>query len=108
MARADLHDGTFLLREVDGALRGDYALRFSIPQGEQVWTLGWGEFGPVSDFAGKGLRTFEFQARSWFNDHIDDFRIWGYQADRGFDDIPLRFDVPPELERLLEGPPSAG
>ena len=63
MVEAELHDGTFLLRDGGGELQGNYALRFSTPDGEQVWTLGWGVFGPVSDFAGKGLSVFEFQAQ---------------------------------------------
>jgi hypothetical protein len=90
---------------VDGELQGDYALRFSIPEGEQVWTGGWGVFGPVGEFAGKGLRFFECQARTWFENHMYDFRMSSYEADRGFDDIPLRFEVSPALERVLEGPP---
>ena len=35
---------------------------------------------------------------------MDDFRVWRYETDRGFDDIPLSFDVSQELERLIEGP----
>ena len=103
MVEAELHDGTFLLRGVYGELQADYALRFSVPEGEQVWTIGWGVFGPVDEFAGDGLRVFEFQARSWFDDHLYDFRIWEYDADRAFDDSHSGSKSSPTSSALSKG-----
>jgi hypothetical protein len=41
---------------------------------------------------------------AWFEDHIDDFRMWNYEADCEFEDIPLRFKVSPELVGAIARP----
>lgn len=100
---ARLHDGTLLLRERDdGELVGDFSLRLTTPEGDETWTLGWGEFGPVAEYAGKGLSFFESQMRSWFDDHMYDLRERELVADRGYGDLSIRFDVPPELRQFID------
>jgi hypothetical protein len=99
---AHLKEATFALRMRDGDLEGDLRLRVVTPEGSELWDLGWGNFGPVDAYAGKGMSCFEFQARSWFDDHVFDLAMRNLVPDRGFDEVPLRFDVPDDLRRLLD------
>jgi hypothetical protein len=57
------------------------------PEGEEIWTLGPGLFGPLQDFAGKGLHFFEFQMRAWFDDHMGALEMRGLVPDRGYDEL---------------------
>jgi hypothetical protein len=104
MRIARLHEGALVLREwPDGQLAGDFRLRLTTPDGDESWTLGPGLFGHVSDFAGKGLAFFEFQMRSWFDDHMRDLAERGLVADRGYDDLPVGYDVPAPLRTIIDG-----
>ena len=51
---------------------GDFRLRLSTPEGEETWTFGPGVFGFGRRVRRQGLGFFEFQLRSWFEDHIPD------------------------------------
>ena len=86
---------------------GDFRLRLSTPEGEETWTLGPGLFGSVDEFAGKGLAFFEFQLRSWFEDHIPDPDRAPAGPDRAYDEFPVSHDVPADLLRIVEGDPPA-
>jgi hypothetical protein len=104
MRLARLHEGALVLREWhDGQLVGDFRLRLTTPEGEESWTLGPGLFGPVSDFAGQGLSFFEFQMRSWFDDHMRDLAERGLVADRDYDDLAVGYDVPTSLRKTIDG-----
>ena len=67
------------------------------PDGDELWGLGISVFGPAVEYAGKGLSYFDVQMRSWFEDHMYDLA-----PDRGYDELPIGYDVPPELRRLIE------
>jgi hypothetical protein len=104
MRVARLHEAALVLREWhDGQLAGDFRLRLTTPEGEESWTLGPGLFGPVSEFAGKGLSVFEFQMRSWFDDHMTDLAERGLVADREYDDLSVGYDVPTSLRKTIDG-----
>ena len=100
---AHLHELTLVLwRWPDGRLAGDLRLRLTMPTGEETRTLGPGLFGPVDEYAGKGLACFDLQARSWFDDHLSDLAEGGLTADRGFDELTLGYDVPEDVWRIIE------
>ena len=104
MRVARLLEGTLVLREWhDGQLAGDFRLRLTTPAGEESWTLGPGLFGPVSEFAGKGLSFFEVQMLTWFDDHMYDLTERRLVADRSYDELPVGYDVPAALRQIIEG-----
>jgi hypothetical protein len=103
MRLARLHEGALVLREWhDGQLAGDFRLRLTTPEGEESWTLGPGRFGPVGEFAGKGLSVFEFQMRSWFDDHMTDLAERGLVADRDYDLLSVGYHVPTSLRKTID------
>ena len=51
----------------------------------------------------EGLSIFEFQMRSWFDDHMRDLAERGLVADRGYDDLPVGYDVPAPLRTSIDG-----
>jgi hypothetical protein len=104
MGIANLREGSLVLwRWHDGQLAGDFRLPLTMPEGDEDWTLGPGILGPVEQFAGRGLSIFEVQMRSWFDDHMSDLAERGHGPDRTYDDLPVGYDVPADLLRILEG-----
>ena len=69
--------------------------------------IGPGWFGAVDELAGKGLAFFEFQLRSWLEDHIPDPDQVPAGPDRAYDELPVSDDVPADLLRIVEGDPPA-
>ena len=71
--------------------------------------LGPGLFGPLCRAdAGRGLAGFDVQMRSWFDDHVSDLAERELIPDRAYGDLPVSYDVQPEVRRVIEGEPQPG
>jgi hypothetical protein len=101
---AELLEGVFKLRAHEsGRLDADFVLTLRTPEGVEHWGFDWGLQDVVID--GTEGRTprerLDFFMRSLFDDHMYDLGMRGLRPDRGYDDVPIRLEIPIELEERL-------
>jgi hypothetical protein len=97
---AELREAVFKLRVSDGGrVDADFVLTLRTPGGVEHWDFGWSLHGVVLEPArGRSLREmFDPFMRSLFDDHMYDLTQSGLAPDRGYDELPIRLEVPSGL-----------
>jgi hypothetical protein len=92
----ELCEGVFKLRVAeDGRVDADFVLTLRNPWGDlEHWEFGWSPQDLGLD-PGRSLEEqFGWYIEDLFDDHMSDLREGGYEADRGFDDLPVRIEAP--------------
>lgn len=105
MGTAELHEAVFKLRTAEGGERvdADFVLTLRTPEGVEHWDFGWNLQDVVLEPArGRSLREqFDPFMRSLFDDHMYDLAQRRLEPDRGYDELPIRCEIPDEIVRRL-------
>jgi hypothetical protein len=101
MRTYQLCEGVFKLRLAEGGrVDADFVLTLRNPSGDlEHWDFGWNHQGlQLPAGTGRSLEEqFGWFIESLFDDHMSDLREGGYEADRGFDHLPVRLEVSENL-----------
>jgi hypothetical protein len=101
---AALTEAVFKLR-ISGAGRvdADFVLTVRTPEGVEHWDFGWSLQDVAREPArGRSVREiFDPFMRSLFDDHMYDLAQRSLVADRTYDELPIRMEVPEEILRRV-------
>jgi hypothetical protein len=101
---AHLREAVFKLRVAEGGrIDADFVLTLQMPERLEHWGFGWNlQDVALEPAQGRSLRElFDPFMRSLFDDHMYDLAERDLIPDRGYDELPIRIEVPDEIVRRL-------
>lgn len=101
---AQLCEAVFMLRLAEGGrVDADFVLTLHTPAGLEHWDFGWNlQDVRLEPARGRSLRElFDPFMRSLFDDHMYDLAEGGLTPDRGYDELPIRIEVPDAILQRL-------
>jgi hypothetical protein len=103
-ATAELREAVFKLRLAGGGrVDADFVLTLRTPEGVEHWGFDWNlQDIDIDQAAGDSPRDrFDDFMRSLFEDHMHDLAERGLEADRRYEDLPIRLEIPDEIRPRL-------